>query len=113
MHWNHSVRWLLPVKLWGTPCISNPLINAGDRKELVDSPKARHPIPTNPASQQSTNSQWRCRRRRRRRIGCPWSDVVGCCLTGFYGTLALVVVVVVVVVVIVVVVVVVAVIAKK
>ena len=26
MHWNHSVRWLLPVKLWRMPCISNPSI---------------------------------------------------------------------------------------
>jgi len=45
-----------------------------------------------------------------RRIGGRWSDVVGCCLTGFYGTLAPVVVVVVVIVVVVVVV---ATIAKK
>ena len=29
MHWNHSVRWLLPVKLWGTPCISNPVVSRG------------------------------------------------------------------------------------
>ena len=32
VHWNHSVRWLLPVKLWRMPCISNPSISAGDRK---------------------------------------------------------------------------------
>ena len=23
VHWNHTVRWLLPVKLWGMPCICN------------------------------------------------------------------------------------------
>jgi len=26
VHWNHSVRWLLPVKLWRMPCISNPVV---------------------------------------------------------------------------------------
>ena len=26
MHGYHSVRWLLPVKLWRMPCISNPVV---------------------------------------------------------------------------------------
>jgi len=46
VHWNHSGRWLLPVKLWRMPCISNPSIDADAGKMMrVRSPCLHAPAP--------------------------------------------------------------------